>query len=248
VRPLALLLALLLPCAAAAEPAVVKVFEAPARAEPAPGAPVLHTFVEGAAVSVSEAAERGWRRVRLPDGATGWIEEAALRLGPAAEPAAAGQAGKLATPSAVLPPPAPPPPDLRTRVYVKDLDHLAELTRVDPVVGPRTLALAERQARARTALIATGVATLGLIVLGIADPWKEPCPGGVACVRPMSGGAKFAFGAGLAVPWIGGGLAWAASPKREELLDVINDWNARHPGEPFSLEAHQAGAPATMSR
>jgi SH3-like domain-containing protein len=80
------------PIAAVAEPATVRVFEAPAREAPDPAARVVHVFVEGAAVSVSEVAEQGWRRVRLPDGSSAWLPEEALALGagPVPAPAAAG--------------------------------------------------------------------------------------------------------------------------------------------------------------
>lgn len=243
----AVLAAAALPAPAAAEPAVVKVFEAPARAAPEPGAAVVHTFVEGAAVSVSEAGERGWRRVRLPDGTTGWIEEAALRLGAPAAPGPA-PADRLVAPSAALPPPDPARPDLTPRIYVKDLDHLAELTRADPVVGPRTQALAERHATFRRTLIGTGLASLALVVLGIADPWKEKCPPGEFCVERMSGGAKFAFGAGLAIPWIGGAAAFATVPRQAELLDALNDWNVRHPDNQFNLNGVGPAQPPTMGR
>jgi len=134
----ALFLSLLLATAAHAAPAVVKVFEAKAHAQPDTTSPVLHTFVEKAEVSVSEEAEAGWRRVRLPDGSVGYIQESALRLvtaeaAPPAAPApapAAAQAPAADRPEREATTPSP-------KIYVKDLEHLAELVKEDPLVGPK---------------------------------------------------------------------------------------------------------------
>ncbi len=85
---------------ARAAPATVTRFEAEARARPDPSAPVLQTFPEGARVSVSEDVTDGWRRIRLPDGRIGYVEDAAVSLAPPAAP----------PPAAARPPPGPPPP------------------------------------------------------------------------------------------------------------------------------------------
>ncbi len=58
----------LLPASSFAEPAVVRLLEAPARSAPSKDAAVVHLFAENAQVSVSEEATAGFRRVRLPDG------------------------------------------------------------------------------------------------------------------------------------------------------------------------------------
>ncbi len=107
VRPGAFLVVVLglvgLPRLAAAEPAVVRVFEAEVHAAPDPSSPVVYVFAESSRLSVSEAATNGFRKVRLPDGAVGYVREAALSFGaraPVAEP----------TTPPPPPPSAPPPP------------------------------------------------------------------------------------------------------------------------------------------
>lgn len=243
----ALFLSLLLATTAHAAPAVVKVFEAKAHAQPDTASPVLHTFVEKAEVSVSEEAEAGWRRVRLPDGNVGYIQESALRLvtaeaapatapAPATTPApatATAQAPAADRPEREATPPAP-------KIYVKDLEHLAELVKEDPLVGPKAQQLAERR-KAGLALGIAGVAVgVVLTAVGIGSRSMEDCegPGGSFCVpKPnfgmIYGGLGVAAGSGL--------LAYALMPKSGDLLDVINEWNTRHPADPFELTG--AGAP-----
>lgn len=239
---------LVLPGVTRAAPATVQVFEAPARSAPRADAPVVHVFAEGAVVSVSETGEAGWRKVRLPDGGVAWIEDAALWL--AGTPAAAIAPGASLAPGAAPregPAASADPvhavaafgasaPDLRARVYVKDLDHLADLVRADPEVGPQ----AQRLEARRRAAVATGVvglgASLGLMVLGVArmnrefdraldsPDYRSPGDDGVGLVM-----------SGLAVSAATPLLMWAILPKRTDLLDVVNGWNARHPGEQFDL-------------
>jgi len=245
----ALFLGLLLATTAHAAPAVVKVFEAKAHAQPDTASPVLHTFVEKAEVSVSEEAEAGWRRVRLPDGNVGYIQEIALRLvtAEAAPPAAPA----TATPPAAAQAPAedrpvreatPPSP----KIYVKDLEHLAELVKEDPLVGPKAQQLAERR-KAGLALGIAGVAVgVVLTAVGIGsrseqcEPSRIPGADPFCVPRPhfgmVYGGLGVALGSGL--------ISFAVMPKAGDLLDVINEWNTRHPANPFEL----TGANAPPSR
>lgn len=227
----AVLLALLLPTWALGAPATVRVFEAQARSAPSPDAPVVHVFPEGAAVSVSEQAEAGWRKIRLPDGTAAWVEEAAIAL--AGEPDLVLPAPAAAAAAA---PPTSLPPDLAPRIYVKDLDHLAQLVSRDPVIGPKARRLEDR----RRAGIATGIvglgASLGLFVAGFVQMNQEfdrafDSPGAES---PGDDG-KGLFIAGLATTAITPLVMWAILPKRGDLLDVINAWNTGHPDEPFEL-------------
>jgi hypothetical protein len=224
------LLALSLPHLALAEQARIALFEAVARAEPRPDAAPLETFVEGAAVSVSEEAQAGWRRIRLGDGRAGWIEERALRFD------AAPPAGALAP---VAPPPSappPPPPDLRPRIYVKDLDHLSELVKGDPVVGPKAARLAERRTAA-WAVFGVGLAlSAGFFVYGASqfdkhDDLNDPKFGD-------TGNAQQAFAIGTVTFLATGVAALVIAPKGGDLLDVINAWNVGHPDQPFTIGDH----------
>ena len=237
---LALLVALLLPALARAEPAVVAVFEAVARAEPSPTAEALQTLVEGTAITVSEEARDGWRRVRLTGGGTGWIEERALAF-----PAKTGAAALAVAPAVPVPPPgtpaqaAPPPaPDLRPRIYVKDLDHLAELVKEDPSVAPKAAALARKRRTAMTVFAVGAGAGAVLILVGASqmgehrDP-SDPNFGKSSGTGTMTAGLITTVGALL--------VGLAVSPSQGDLLDVINAWNTSHPDQPFTLDRHAVG-------
>src|SRR5690349_14587206 len=78
---------LLSPITALAAPATIRVFEAQVHAAPDPSSPVVYTFAENTRVSVSEDSINGFRRVRLPGGKIGYIEESALALAAAPPPA-----------------------------------------------------------------------------------------------------------------------------------------------------------------
>jgi hypothetical protein len=178
-------------------------------------------------VSVSEEATDGWRRVRLPDGRTAWIEERALSFPtPGAAPAAAVPAPAFA-------------PDLRPHIYVKDIDHLAELVRGDPTVSP----MAERLAvRRRTALTVGGVGlaiSTVFVVYGASQFGKHSDPGDPDFMK-TSGGDK-AFVGGVVGAIASTLVMLVIHPKGGDLLDVVNTWNVAHPDQPFTLERGMVG-------
>jgi hypothetical protein len=220
----AAVLLLAAPQLALGAPATIRVFEAPARSEPRPDAPVLHVFPEATPVSVSENAESGWRRVRLPDGSTAWLEESAIVL-------------IDAPPAAPAPAPAPAaPPDLRAPLYVKDLDHLAELVKSDPVIAPKANRITTRR-RAAYATMGVGLGvSAALTVVGIKQMNREfdrafDSPG---FEEPGNAG-QATFASGLVVAVVTLITAAIIAPKHDDLLDVINGWNERHPEEPFEI-------------
>lgn len=111
------------PAAASAAPAMVSVFEAQVHAAPDRSSPVIHTFAENTQVSVSETTTNGFRKVRLPNGKVGYIENSDVTLaGPEATgpetarpPNAPPSVQPPGPPPSVQPPPppfggAPPPP------------------------------------------------------------------------------------------------------------------------------------------
>ena len=231
-----------LPGIARAAPATVKVFEAPARSAPRADAPVVHVFAEGAVVSVAERPDAGWRKVRLPDGGVAWVDDGALWLTEAPAARAAPRVLAASAPAgAVLALPAvgdagQGEADLRGRIYVKDLDHLAELVRADPDVGPQARRLEQRRRAAMTAGVVGFGASIALLVTGFVrmnrafdraiDSPDDQTPGNDGIGLVLGG-----LGTSAATPL----LMWAIAPKRHDLLDVINTWNARHPAEPFEL-------------
>jgi len=103
-----------IPAVVLAAPATIAVFEAQVHAAPDLSSPVIHTFAENTRVSVSEDVTDGFRRVRLPDGRVGFIEERALSIGTTATPPSPPPPAQVPPPPAQVPPPPPalavPPP------------------------------------------------------------------------------------------------------------------------------------------
>ncbi len=156
-------------------------------------------------------------------------------------------------PGGALAPPATaaaiPWPDLRARIYVKDLDQLAELVKEDAAVEAKARALS---ARSGTALAIGGVLTAtGLVVLltGIGNQSCET----ESVALPLSGPTSFQVCQGDPTQaLVGGGimavgsLAWMLlMPRSGDVLDLINAWNTSHPDRPFELSS---GRHATLSQ
>jgi hypothetical protein len=207
--------------AAQAAEATISAFEGKVRKGPEVGAEVIHVFVEEATVSVAEEASAGWRRIRLPDGTTGWIEDGALRLSSAPVAAAPSVARFV-------------PPELaRPKVYVKNLEHLTQIVASDGVIHREAKALAERSTVAKVVGYGGAALGLGLILLtpSLQDGCSRDVDGEFRCadanLAPLIGGAVLAVGAVIAGQMI--------APDREELLDLINHWNRRHVDQPFEI-------------
>jgi hypothetical protein len=121
---LALLVA---PLSAQGAPATISVFEAEVHAAPDPASPVIHTFPENTRVSVSEEVVNGFRKVRLPGGKVGYVEDGAVSVVPRRPAPPRAQAptyvpppspGYVPPPPGYVPPPPPgPPPYYRAMLY-----------------------------------------------------------------------------------------------------------------------------------
>ena len=201
-------------------PAVVKVFEAQAHEQPDVGSPVLHVFPEEAKLSVSEEATDGWRRVRLPDGRTGFVRDDQIAV---------------AGPPPVQPLPRRNPPAERAQAYdpptvirVKDVYHLSFLAQDDAVVGPQASGLATRRKASFGIMFGAIAAGAALAIAGATVLATENCydlTTDSVCSRSAS------------LPAITGGFLLAASgvlawilikPTRGDVMEVIDAWNARH--------------------
>jgi hypothetical protein len=237
----AAVLAVVVPPSALARPAVVRVFEAPAHAEPSRDADVLHVFAERSEVSVSEDAQGGWRRVRLQDGSVGWIEESSLKFPEATTASSAG------LPAAAVPasssPPATGAPDLRPRIYVKGYSHFADLVSGDPALSPRAQSLARRRKASIATAVVGGLAMIALVWAAAAQ--DSPDPG-----DPSFDEAKFdeamdksekLMTAGVSVGLASVIVGLVVHPRRGELLDVVNAWNVRHPDQQFAFGSGGTG-------
>lgn len=212
-----------------AEPATINAFEAPAYERPDKQSPVLHTFVERAEVSVSEQGENGFRKARLPDGKVAYVEESLLSF--ANRPAAPAQQP--------VPSDAPVQPKREASIFVKDLDHLAQLVKSDPEVAPMARGLAVREQGSTVVLVSSLAAGAALTVVGLFVVPQTDCGfnsfGGQSC---FLGAANYALaGTGLGVMGVGGLVGLLMKPNRGELLDVLNAWNRRHPEEPFEYSS-----------
>jgi len=159
-----------------------------------------------------------------PDGppAARDVDPAPAQISAAPEPA----------PGPLAPPPvAAPVPDLRVRVYVKDLDHLAELMRKDAQVGAMAESFVQRR-KVSSAVGIVGIATsvgLALAAMNAAASDSATNPG----APPSSvSNLMVASGATLLVSSV---VALAIAPRSGELLDLVNAWNRAHPTEPVEL-------------
>jgi hypothetical protein len=226
-------------------PAKVKTFELPARSAPVRAAPVLQSFAEGDVLAVSEDDNGGFRRVMLPDGRIAFVESASLTIGPAsATPATAG-AAPAAAPATPTAAPVEPllssgPKASKPTIYVKDLDHLAQLVRSDDVVHPMAESLATRRNAAVGVIIGGSIVGLGLMVLSFTAFTHQDCTdlgfGNPVCTTEPNMGAMIAGGA-ISIGALLVGLA--VQPKRVDLLDVINTWNTRHVDSQFTIDSHE---------
>jgi hypothetical protein len=226
--------ALAAPQLAYARPAVVRVFEAEARAAPTTDAPVVHRFPEGTELSVSEEAQEGWRRVRLPDGSTGWIEATALTipesLTASARPAAPSQTVTL-PPS---PPPAPPKPDLHPRLIVEDAGQLPRLMQKDPTFAQQAQALAQRRTLSWVSFGLGVAAAIGFTVASV-NSRNGPPPGDPSFGKTSPDVARYGL-AGLGSFALGSLVALAVYPRRGDVIDLVNGWNLAHPEDPLEVE------------
>jgi hypothetical protein len=114
------------PASGSAAPARVLAFEAQVHAAPDLASPVIHAFAENAHISVSETTINGFRKVRLPDGSIGYIEDSAIALAAAGQP----PGPPVSPPPGPYPGPPPPPPPgayypvpYRTALFVDPTAH-----------------------------------------------------------------------------------------------------------------------------
>jgi hypothetical protein len=225
----------------------VKVFEAQAHATASASSRVLKIFAEGTDLSVSEQSENGWRRVRLPSGKTAFVRDEDIALtgketapaSPPAEPVVQSEEPKGGLGTADT---APPAADAKPiNIYVKDLNHFAELVKEDPLVSSRANDMVRQRKIGLTGL-AVGLSAGTLIaVAALTFLAGQKCTssssgttrdGAVNCMySPRLGLASVGFGIA-----VGGAIfPWFYSPSRNDLLDTINLWNGRHPDQQFEI-------------
>jgi hypothetical protein len=220
---LAVVCSLVLTCSfvagvAVAAPAMVRGADAQVLESAAPDAKVLQTLPQGTKVDAADQATDGKRRIKLPSGIEGFIDDAAL--GPVTET----PAGKKPEPPQACACAAKERP-ARLPVFVVDWGHLAELTKSDPDV----LAVAENgEKRARGAsLLAHGGVGVGLAVTFV---------GFLRHVQTgqWSKATELTFAGGLVMAALSALAAWNYAPDHGDLADAVNLWNLRHPDKPLA--------------
>jgi hypothetical protein len=238
-------------------PAHVKVFELTARSGPAAAAPVLTTFPEGAALAVSEDEKDGFRRVVLPDGRVAFVAVAGLTMGTlAADAAAASPGASPAAPAAAPGAPIQPLPSARPEplaqpqgkapiIYVKDLGHLAEMVKDDPVVFPMADSLADRRNTGLAVMWGgMGVGTL-LAILALTTFTTKNCIDSVIPGDPPyctnDPNLKLSL-VGVSILGVAGLAGLVIMPSRNDILDVLNTWNRRHTDNQFTIESREVGS------
>lgn len=162
--------------------------------------------------------------------------ERALVPGSGGSSSGGGTAAAAPAPAAPAPlAAAPASPDLRARIYVKDLGHLAELVREDARVSPMARKLASRRKAAIGVMVVGGLASVVAMGAGAAEWGKNDDPSDPDFMERSSGDRLFVGGV---IGALATGLVGAAIyPRRGEVLDVINAWNTAHPDRPFEIRS-----------
>jgi hypothetical protein len=207
----------------------VKVLELTARAAPSFDAPVLQVLSQGTELAVSGGVTNGWREAVLGDGRKAYVADPGLEI--RAATAGAATSGAPARPASIA---------LTPRLYVKDVDHLAELVKDDTVVSPMAQSLVTRRNAAVGAIVTgAGVGVL-LIILSVTSLKTTSCLDGnpqFCSTEPNEG----LFVGGIGLIGLGNLVGLLVYPKRNDLLDLVNNWNARHVDNQFSIESHELG-------
>jgi hypothetical protein len=152
-----------------------------------------------------------------------------LRHGSALAPAALLLSSAVALAGPVEPLGSPvAPAGQRPTLQVKNLDHLAALTKEDPVVHPMALNLVKRS-KASWATFGIGFTGGALVsILGMSafrtTTCETPREGLLLCTDAPNWAMT---GAGFGVMAMSTILGLALMPKHDEVLDVLNAWESR---------------------
>ena len=114
---------------------------------------------------------------------------------------------------------------VRLPTYVENWDRLPELTKSDRVVSSRADFWVSRRQfvfwdMGVFSALGGGVAALATFERLDSDHWTKA--------------TKWGLAGGLSVAIVSLVIAWAISPDRNDLLNVINQWNLRHPDQPLA--------------
>ncbi|HXU61513.1 MAG TPA: hypothetical protein VN962_07430 [Polyangia bacterium] len=208
----------------------VNVFELTARAQPNASAPVIQVFPNGTLLTVGPPGENGWRQTRLPDGQIVYVAEAGLDFGPAPQ--------ALAPTRAPVQPLAPRRRAMpRAKIYIADLDQLAEVVARDHVVSEMVDSLQTRRRAAIFTMIGGGLGGLVVTVLGVTTFGHQDCPAGLDpsfCVKTPN---LAVMTTGIVIAGVAEVVGIVLLPKHSDLFDVVNTWNPRHLDDQLTIES-----------
>jgi hypothetical protein len=110
-------------------------------------------------------------------------------------------------------------------LYIRDWEHLADVTRPDALVFNQADSLASRYTASRQ------IATSGLLVGGTAA-----AAGTISRLTTdhWTGLTKWSVTGGLSLVIVSLVTAWLVAPDRADLVSVVNDWNQVHPDRPLA--------------
>ena len=132
--------------------------------------------------------------------------------------------------------PGGPPPGVGSLTYVKDLDHLAAITSPDSALHLRAIEL-EHKVNIGMGVLMGGAALGALIVVGAATVFtQEDCIGSQPPLCQSRPNGALA-GVGLFTMVAGGLAGLLIMPHRGDLLDIVNEWNTRHPEQTLLLDS-----------
>jgi len=139
---------------------------------------------------------------------------------------------------------APPPPPI---YVIKNFDHLAAAVKPDDALSARMAALAHGR---RTGLVIMGAGLLvgAAVVAAGATVWADehcvayPLGGSPSCTKQPN--FPLLLSGSLAAV-LGVVIAGVMGPGRNDLIDIVNEWNSRHADRPLMLDG-QAGVSAVV--
>jgi hypothetical protein len=188
---------------------------AQARAQPSETAAVLQTYATGDKVFVSPEITAGFRRVALPDKRIGFIRDDDVRVEGA-------------------PAPVQPLSTAHSLFIVQDIDQLADLTKGDPLLGPRARNLIHTRHAAVGVGVAAGAAALLIAPLALAFTDTQCVGSGSNQLCQQAPNFTFGYVA-MGVLLVGGIVALAIGASGENPVDFLNVWNQHHPDRPLTL-------------
>jgi hypothetical protein len=184
------------------------------RVAPSDTAGVKAQLQPGASFCVLPGESRGYLRVVLADGRSGYLRASSL----AAEGTLPAAPVEVAASKA----------DLAPRLKVRDLDQLAVLVKDDPVAASEASRLLRSRKAATWTVVGAGAVTVTGLVVGFVDPWRCSQSGTCTSTEARSTTATAVMISSLVIGVVGGVVGMVMYPTNSDLNAVIAGYNGRH--------------------